>query len=66
MGPMFGGYGFNGNQNGFSGMDWSQSGGFNPAMQMQMQTNIMNGNWGIQNMMGSLQLPRNRSIPNIL
>jgi zinc finger CCCH domain-containing protein 13 len=68
-GPMFGGY-FNGNQNGLSGMDWSQAGGLNPMMQMQMQMQpnmMMNGNWGFQNMMGSSsRFRRNRATPNLL
>jgi hypothetical protein len=46
-------FGFGGNQNGFTGMGWSQPGVFNPMMQMQMQNNMGNGNWGYQNMMGS-------------
>jgi len=47
-------YGYGGNQNGYAGMGWSQPGVFNPMMQMQMQNNMGNGNWGYQNMMGSL------------
>jgi hypothetical protein len=46
-------YGYGANQNGFAGMGWSQPGVFNPMMQMQMQNNMGNGNWGYQNMMGS-------------
>jgi hypothetical protein len=46
-------YGYGANRNGFAGMGWSQPGVFNPMMQMQMQNNMANGNWGYQNMMGS-------------
>jgi hypothetical protein len=53
-GLMYGAYGFNGNQNGYPGMDWNQANGFNPMMQMQMQSNMSNGEWGgFPNMMGS-------------
>jgi zinc finger CCCH domain-containing protein 13 len=65
VGDSFSGYGFNGNQGTFSGMDWSQAIGFNPMMQMQMQSNMMNGNWNFQNMMGSFATNRrNRRHPN--
>jgi hypothetical protein len=49
-------YGYGGNQNGYAGMGWSQPGVFNPMM--QMQNNMGNGNWGYQNMMGSLHSSR--------
>jgi hypothetical protein len=53
-GMMYGAYGFNGNQNGYPGMDWNQANGFNAMMQMQMQNNMSNGEWGgFPNMMGS-------------
>ena len=53
-GQMYGGFGFNGNQSGYPGMEWNQANGFNPMMQMQMQNNMPNGEWGgFPNMMGS-------------
>jgi zinc finger CCCH domain-containing protein 13 len=65
IGGQIGGFGFNGNQGAFSGMDWSQAAGFNPMMQMQMQSNMMNGNWNFHNMMGSFASNhRNRRRPN--
>jgi hypothetical protein len=51
-GQMPGQFGYGGNQGAFSGMNWAQMNGFNPMMQMQMQNNVANGNWGFPNMMG--------------
>ncbi|KAI9712034.1 MAG: hypothetical protein M1820_001743 [Bogoriella megaspora] len=46
------GFGFSNNQQGFSGMDWSNLGNMNPMMQMQMQNAMQNGNWsGFPNLM---------------
>lgn len=54
---MFGsGYGFNGNQNSFDGMGWSDQSSFNPMMQMQMQmqNGMQSGTWNdYSNMMGT-------------
>ncbi|KAK5164723.1 hypothetical protein LTR04_001670 [Oleoguttula sp. CCFEE 6159] len=45
------GFGFDGSQQGFAGMDWSAAGGYNPMM--QMQNGVPNAQWaGFPNMMG--------------
>lgn len=50
---MFGGgFGFNGAQAGFPGMDWN-----NPEFAQMMQMQMQNGTWGgFPNMMGKHQL----------
>ncbi|KAI9691659.1 MAG: hypothetical protein M1822_007730 [Bathelium mastoideum] len=46
-------FGLDGNQQNFSGLDWSNAGSFNPVMQMQMQNAMQSGNWNsFSNMMG--------------
>ena len=53
------GFGLDGNQQNFSGMDWSNAGNFNMMqMQMQMQNAMQSGNWnGFPNMMGKRSEP---------
>jgi hypothetical protein len=69
--PTTGAWGMNGQANGMfpfgyggnqAGMGWPQPGVFNPMMQMQMQNNMGNGNWGYQNMMGSSAPRTSRSV----